>query len=187
MDRTPRVALDVCASFSVHATRRFFLSLMVVGLLSQACQRESATQSFEHGGSRSTAVASADTAVSNPSNFNGTAIASGRTIWFTSVFKVSGVGSSGATINVAPSKITFTAGTTPYTVNVPAAVVSIDPHATSAATSYDATSATWRTTLPLQWSGNAFLMGVSLPLTANLPGGINPVTWSAPSSPIRRG
>src|SRR6267378_6178325 len=179
MDRTPRVALDVCASLSVHATRRFFLSLMAVALLSQACQRESAIQSLEHGGSRSTAVASADTAVSNPSNFNGTAIASGRTIWFTSVFKVSGVGSSGATINVAPSKITFTAGTTPYTVNVPAAVVSIDPHATSAATSYDATSATWRTTLPLQWSGNAFLMGVSLPLTANLPGGINPVTWSA--------
>jgi hypothetical protein len=42
------------------------------------CQRESAAQSFEHGGSRSTAVASADTAVSNQSNFNGTAIASGR-------------------------------------------------------------------------------------------------------------
>jgi hypothetical protein len=78
MDRTPRVALDVCASFSVHATRRFFLSLMAVAFLSLACQRESATQSFEHGGSRSTAVASADTAVSNQSNFNGTAIASGR-------------------------------------------------------------------------------------------------------------
>jgi hypothetical protein len=66
------------SSFSVHATRRFFLSLTAVAFLSLACQRESATQSFEHGGSRSTAVASADTAVSNQSNFNDTAIASGR-------------------------------------------------------------------------------------------------------------
>jgi len=73
MDRTHRVAADVC------------LLAICAAFLSQSCQRENAAQPFEHGGSRSKALVSADSAVSNASNFNGTAIPSGRTIWFTSV------------------------------------------------------------------------------------------------------
>lgn len=179
MDRTLRVTLDVCASFTALVTRRCFLLAICAAFFSQACQRENAAQPLEHGGSRSKAAASADAPVSNASNFNGTAISSGRTIWFTSVFKASGVPSTGTTISVLASKITFTAGTTPYTVNVPAAVVTISPSATAASTTYDTTSATWRTTLPLSWSGNGFLTAVALPVTVSLPGGINPVTWSA--------
>ena len=95
MDRTPGVALDVCASFAGDVIRRFYPFIFGIVFLSQACQRETGLQAFEPRGPRSTGIASADTAVSNSSNFNGTAIAAGRTVWFTSVFKVSGVGSSG--------------------------------------------------------------------------------------------
>jgi RHS repeat-associated protein len=179
MDWTPRVALDVCASFAARVTRSFLLVAIATATFSQACQRENAAPAFDHAGARSAAVTSADSAVSSASNFNATSIAAGRTVWFTSVFKASGVPSTGATINVLASKITFTAGTTSYTVDVPAGVVTISPTATAASTTYDVTSATWRTTLPLSWSGNGFLTALALPVTVALPGGINPVTWSA--------
>jgi N-acetylneuraminic acid mutarotase len=35
------------------------------------------------------------------------------------------------------------------------------------------------TTLPPQWSGNALLSAVELPLTSSVAGGVNPVTWTA--------
>src|SRR5579863_7935141 len=46
----------------------------------------------------------------NGSNFNGTKIAAGDTIWFNAIFKASGVPSSGATVTVTNSTISFTAG-----------------------------------------------------------------------------
>jgi len=64
-------------------------------------------------------------------------------------------------------------------VAVPGAVITIDPAATQATTTYDTGSGQWETTLPPQWSGNALLSAVELPLTSSVPGGVNPVTWSA--------
>jgi YD repeat-containing protein len=116
--------------------------------------------------------------VSNASNFNGTAIPAGRFIWFSSVMKVSGVGSQPVHIYFNKAKIQFTAGSTPYSLPVPDAEVTIDPAAASASTTFDASTGTWKTVLPWPWSGNAFLGGLTFAVPVNFPGGINPVTWS---------
>jgi hypothetical protein len=109
------------------------------------------------------------------SNFNGTAIKAGTTLWFSSVFKASGVGSTPVTLNVTNQTITFTANGANYNIAVPDSVITLDPTATSATTTFDGT--TWHTTLPAQFSGNGFLSAVAVPVTTALPGGINPVTW----------
>jgi hypothetical protein len=111
------------------------------------------------------------------SNFNGTAIAAGSTVWFSSVFKVSGVGSTPVTLNVTNQTISFTANGSATTLSVPNSTITIDPAATTATTTFDAATNSWQTTLPTQFSGNAYLGGVELAAPNGLPGGINPVTW----------
>ena len=112
------------------------------------------------------------------SNFNATAIKEGSTLWFSSVFKISGLSSSGGTLNVTGQSITFTANGNNYDIPVPDSVITFDPTAPKATTTFDAASQTWQTTLPLQFSGNGFLSAVAFKVpTGGLPGGINPVTW----------
>jgi hypothetical protein len=114
------------------------------------------------------------------SNFNGTAIPAGASIWFNSVAKVSGLGSSTVHLDVVHQSITFTANGTNYNLAVPDTDITFSPTATSATTSFDATTHTWVTNLPSNWGpGNLYLGGLSLPLPQGLPGGINPVNWQA--------
>jgi hypothetical protein len=115
------------------------------------------------------------------SNFNGTPIAAGDTLWFSSVAKVNGLGSTPVTLHVTNGEIDFTAGGVPYAVKVPDAAITFDPKATAATTTttFDAASNTWDTTVPPQFSGNVFLAGAALPVSVNLPGGIQPVSWHA--------
>jgi hypothetical protein len=113
------------------------------------------------------------------SNFNGTAIPAGDTVWFSSVFKPSGLGSTPVTVHVTDQTISFSAAGTNYTVAVPDSVVTLSPTAGAASTAFDLATQTWNSTLPSKFSGNGFLSGVALPVTAPLPGGINPVTWTA--------
>ena len=65
----------------------------------------------------------------------------------------------------------------PVTVHVPDSAITFSPAATGATTTYDAATDTWLTTLPAQFSGNAFLGAAAFPVTTALPGGINPVSW----------
>ena len=106
-------------------------------------------------------------------------------IWFNSVLKASGPGSSPCTINVKGPAIQFTANGTPYTINVPDAQITLSPSATTATTT--ATGGTWVTTVPSKLGGNLFLGGVPfLAPPGNFPGGVSPVTWTAvavPSAP----
>jgi hypothetical protein len=111
------------------------------------------------------------------SNFNGTPIASGDTLWFASVLKANGLGSGPVTLDFTNQAITFTANGTNYNVSVPNAAVTFSPTATQATTTFDTGSNTWVTTLPMKFSGNGFLSGVAVPVPSGLPGGINPVTW----------
>jgi hypothetical protein len=111
------------------------------------------------------------------SNFNGTAIQAGSTVWFNSVVKVSGVGSSGATIHVDHSVVDYTVKGVTNEVAVPDATLKFDPSATVATTTFDAGSNSWMTTVPLGVGGNAFLDAFGLSLPGGLPGGANPVTW----------
>ena len=112
------------------------------------------------------------------SNFNGTAIPAGDTLWFNSVMKVSGLGSSPVTIHVTNQVIAFSASGTNYTLNVPDSNITFSPANTTGTTSFDAGQNAWVSNLPSTFSGNAFLGGFGFHLSSALPGGINPVTWS---------
>ena len=112
------------------------------------------------------------------SNFNGTAIPAGDTVWFSSVGKVSGVGSSPVTLSITGQTISWSVNGSPVTVAVPNATINIVPGATSATTTFDAATNTWVTTEPPNLSGNTFLAGLAYLPTNGLPGGINPVTWT---------
>jgi uncharacterized repeat protein (TIGR01451 family) len=110
------------------------------------------------------------------SNFNGTAIGGNDWIWFNAVVKVKGLGTSPVTITVRKSTITF--GST--TVQVSNADLTFDPGATSATTAFDTSSNAWTTTVPTTGPGNTFLTGIGFHVpAAGLPGGINPVDWTA--------
>ena len=114
------------------------------------------------------------------SNFNGTAIPAGASIWFNSVAKVSGLGSGTVHLNVVNQSISFTANGTAYNLAVPDSDITFSPTATAATTSFNTTTHTWITNLPSNWGpGNLYLGGLSLPLPQGLPGGINPVNWQA--------
>jgi hypothetical protein len=111
-------------------------------------------------------------------NFNGTPISAGSDIWFSSVLKVSGLGSSPVTIGFQNAVISFTANGTTYQLSVPNAFITFDPNATSATTCYDPSTNTWFTTLPSTGlSGSQFLDSLVFPVTSALPEGIQNVTW----------
>ena len=112
------------------------------------------------------------------SNFNGTAVPAGDTVWFNSVVKVSGVPASGATLHLSNAEVDFTSKTgVAYALSLPNAALTFSPTATQATTSFDPSTQTWDTTVPLGLGGNTFLSGVGLLLPNGLPGGTNPVTW----------
>jgi|SRR5579883_740923 len=111
------------------------------------------------------------------SNFNGTAIPAGDSLWFSSVAKVSGVPANGATIHVADQTISFTANGVHYTLAVPDTTVVLSPTATQAQVWTDG-AGNWAVTTPENFSGNVFLAGLALPLPSGLPGGIKNVTWA---------
>ena len=111
------------------------------------------------------------------SNFNGTNIAAGNTIWFNSVLKVSGLGSQPVTIMVVDATIQFTANGVPYNLSVPNTQITFDPNATTATAAF--INSMWVVTTPPNTSGNDFLSGLAFTVpSGGLPGGISPVTWS---------
>ncbi len=112
------------------------------------------------------------------SNFNGTAIPAGRTIWFSSVMKYKGPKSDPVTITVTEATIQFTADGTPYTLHVPSAVMTFDPQADLATTAYNYVTDTWESNYPFALSGNRFMSGAALNVPVDFPGGIKDVTWS---------
>jgi hypothetical protein len=109
------------------------------------------------------------------SEFNGTAIPAGDSVWFSSVAKVSGLGATPATVHVTDQTISFTANGTPYTLDVPDSTIVFSPTTSSASLAYDGT---WEVASPSSFSGNVFLSGVGAQFAAGLPGGIKNVTWS---------
>lgn len=114
------------------------------------------------------------------SNFNGTSIQPGSFIWFNANFTASGIPSTGATIFFNASTITFTADQT-YTVDVPNSQITFSPGTACASTSFDTSSNTWMTTVPLSGSDEIFLTGVAFPVPtgfASVGGRVQgPVTW----------
>jgi hypothetical protein len=112
------------------------------------------------------------------SNFNGTAIPAGDTVWFTSVAKVQGAGSAPVTLQVVDQTISFTSNGVSESFSVPNTVLTLSPTATTATTTFNAGTNTWQTSTPTSFPGNVFLDGVSFTPAGGLPGGIKNVTWS---------
>jgi hypothetical protein len=107
------------------------------------------------------------------SNFNGTPIHSGTYIWFNSVLNPSGLGSNPVTFHFTGQTIT----SANFNLNVPDADVTFDPNVNFATTTFS--GGKWVTTVPSSGlPGNTFFSGLGYLVPANLPGGINPVTWS---------
>src|ERR1700758_1105840 len=77
------------------------------------------------------------------SNFNGTPIQGGSTIWFSSHMKVNGLGAQPTTIFISNSAITFSAGGQLFNLTTPNAQITFDPAATHAVTSFDSSTNTW--------------------------------------------
>jgi SdrD B-like domain len=110
------------------------------------------------------------------SNFNGTAIQAGSTLWFNSVMKVSGLGSNPVTVRVTDASVSSQY----FNVAVPSAAITFAPGAGQATTVFDPVYNTWYTTVPTGLGGNTFLDGAAFPVpSGGLRGGINPVTWTA--------
>jgi hypothetical protein len=113
------------------------------------------------------------------SNFNGTAIAAGDWIWFTSVLNVHGLGSQRVTIGFTGS-IEFSVDGTMYMVQVPSALVTFLPDVDVPVATTTYCNGQWATIVPLSGlAGNVFLDGFALqaPVSTGFPGGIQPVTW----------
>ncbi len=118
------------------------------------------------------------------SNFNGTAIPAGRTIWFNSIVNVSGI-STETTVSFNGASVTLDVGGTPVQFALPSAVITFSGSATSASTVF--VNGRWQTTVPLAYGGNVFLTGAGVPVLQALPGGINPVTWTGQFSASQTG
>ena len=175
---TARPSCGVPVDFKFAGLKLLAATVVALAVAASGCERKEEAPSIVSARYALTAQTT-----TNASNFNGTAIPAGRTIWFSSVMKVSGVGTAPAHLYFNGSSITFTAGGTNYAVAVAAAEVTINPAVSVASTVFDATSNAWLTVLPKTFSGNALLTGVAFPVTVALPGGINPVTWSGKNSP----
>jgi uncharacterized repeat protein (TIGR01451 family) len=113
------------------------------------------------------------------SNFNGTQIPAGDSIWFNSNFKPSGV-KDGTTVTLTGGSVQFASNGTSYNVPVPNAVVTFSSSVTCATTSFNSSLSRWETTVPLNVNtDDIFVSGMAFKVPANFQKGINPVTWNA--------
>lgn len=111
------------------------------------------------------------------SNFNGTAIAGGRHIWFNAIVKLQNIPSSGVTARFENAQVTLDLGASTLVVPVPSSTIIASPLVTTPQTVF--MDGRWRTIVPAGYSGNIFLSGVALEVPpGGFPGGISPVTWS---------
>jgi hypothetical protein len=127
----------------------------------------------------STVTNSGGTAIHYDSNLAD--IQGGNYIWFTAVVNnLKNIGAAPMNLYLNNSTISFTAGGTPYTMQVPNAVVNLNVNATSATTSYDLANSRWITSVPAGGvTGNTFVTGVGFQVPTDFPTGIQDVTFSA--------
>ena len=82
------------------------------------------------------------------------------------------------TISFTNQVITFASGGTTYSLPVPDAIVTFDPAATAATTTFNTPNNSWMTITPPGTAGNTFLAALAYPVPVALPGGVKPVQWS---------
>jgi hypothetical protein len=132
-------------------------------------------------GTFSVSGAPCSVSTSNSSNFNGTPIKPGSFIWFSSNFTVKGVGSQKVNVFFQNQTIQFTSDQN-YSLTVPNAVVTFDPSASCASTTFDTSSQTWRTTVPLSGSDEIFMSGLAFPVPSGFAKVNGNVNWQGSMS-----
>jgi hypothetical protein len=155
-------------------TKLIYLAIAVVTLAIGALTANAATGDIFVGDSVSAPGCQFSTSTSN--NFNGFPVNAGNYIWFTSVLKVNGLGSTPVTVTFTNQTIT-----SPNfgPLSVPDATVIFDPAINFATTTFGPGNVS-TTMVPSNptLAGNTFFSGLSFQVPANLPGSIRPVTWS---------
>lgn len=107
------------------------------------------------------------------SNFNGTAIPAGDTIWFNSVVNL--VGSPGSTVNVYLRNATVTFGST--NISIPDANIAF--LASGSVGQINFVGGKWNETVSAGLAGNQFLSGAGyVAPSGGIAGGQNPVSWT---------
>ena len=117
------------------------------------------------------------TACANGARFNAGGVGRGNYVWFNSTCNVDGLSGHASTLWFDASTITFTCNNAPVSLNVPAACVKFDPNCAAATTTFNASANCWVTVVPLGYSGNVFLCGVSYQAPAPIASGAA-VNWS---------
>ncbi len=116
---------------------------------------------------------------STTSSFNSSTIRANSYIWFNTVLRVSGLPSTPVTMSFDNASAVVNIYGQAYNVSVPSAVVTYDPAANTATTSYDEVNGRWVTRVPSRLgSANVFLTGMGTKLTSDLPGTATTVTLS---------
>jgi hypothetical protein len=107
------------------------------------------------------------------SNFNGTSISAGNTIWFNSVLNL--VGNPGATVKVYLRNSSVAFGST--NIAIPDADITFLPSGSVGQITF--AGGTWTETASANLAGNVFLSGASYAApSGGIPGGQNPVSWT---------
>jgi hypothetical protein len=149
-------AVDACGNTSATVCRT---------ITKPACPSPSPTPT-------ATPICQASTSQAAP--FTGTAINAGSYIWFNSALTVKGMpNNQPVTIRFTNQSITSSA----FNLSPGDATVIFDPNVTTATTTFVGNMPT--TTVPASGlAGNTFFSALSYLVPANIPGGVNPVTWS---------
>ena len=104
-------------------------------------------------------------------NFNGTAIPAGDTIWFNSVINPPSMSGGPIQLDFTAGLITFKVGATNYSILLPDATITWSSAFTTAHTTFNVAQNKWITTVPITYSGNAFLDGTKYVVPTTLAGG----------------
>lgn len=119
--------------------------------------------------------------VTNSQNFNGTAIARGSWIWFSSVTSFPG-NNGDVRAEMRDSKITFSDGTKRIKIGGPSMRISLAGSTVKLrfkSLGLFSRKGMWRLSAPVNTAGNDLLDTVAYRATRGLSGGIQNVTWSA--------
>jgi hypothetical protein len=108
--------------------------------------------------------------------FNGTPIPAGSTVWFNAVFQTTGQKITKLTHLTFYNQSIQIGSDTP--MHVPDGVITFDPSAAWASTSFDAVNNRWNTTLPTyNLAAKNWLSGMPVQMPMGLVGSTAPVTW----------
>ena len=119
------------------------------------------------------------TAASSAQDFNNTAIAAGRTIWFSLVGAANlPRGVTTATVYVKNAQVQFTSGTATYQLPMPGGALTYGSAITQATTLYAAATNQWQTRAPSSLGGNVYLTGLSFAVATPITPTVRNVTVS---------